>query len=330
MVLQSRTVIDTFEFDFLTEVEIKSSLEEMTNTARLTIPKKLNYKRNGKLITNVVEGADPLFRRGSVVTLQAGYTDQFGNSELNTVFQGYVSDIKPKLPLEFSIQDEMYKLKQVTVTNYSEKNLTLKKLLTDILPSGYQFEALDVQLGWFRIKRSNVVSIFEHLKSHYGLTCNFRDGVLYAGLRYITTNPLELRVSEFEFERNIINDSNLTYRRDDDIAIKLRAISINEKNEKIETEVGDQFGDQRTMYFYGLSMSDLTKIAEESLVKMKYEGFYGSFETFLLPKVETGEAVKLINGKLPEKNGIYLVKEVATRYGVNGGRQVITLDRKIA
>lgn len=326
MVLKSKTVIDTFEFDFVTEVEINSSLEDLTDKARLTIPKKLKYKRNGQIVNNVVSGENPLFKRGSKVELWAG---RGKNNPLNRVFVGYVSDISPRLPLEFSLQDEMWKLKQITVKNYSEKNLTLKKLLADILP-GYKVNALDVTLGWFRIKRSNVAAVLDHLKSHYGLTCNFRDGVLYAGLRYLTTNPLELNVSEFTFEQDIIDDDNLVYRREDDIFIKLKAISINDKNEKVEVEVGDPQGDQRTMYFYGVSKADLQKIAEENLVKMKYEGFFGSFTTFLTPQVRTGEAVRLINKKLPEKNGIYLVKAVDTKYGFDGGTQTIHLDRKIA
>lgn len=325
MRLVTRTVIDSFEFDFLTEVEINSSLENLTDKATLTIPKKLNYKRNGKTVTNIVEGADPLFKRGSVVELRAGYND-----ELNRVFTGYVSDITPRLPLQFALQDEMYKLKQVTISNYVKSGLTLKQLLTDILPAGTRFEALDVTLGWFRIKRSNVAAVLDHLKSHYGLTCSFRDGVLYAGLRYITTDPMALDIHEFEFERNIIDDSDLVYSREDDVNIKLKAISINDKNEKIEETVGSEDGDQRTMYFYGLDRAALVKIANESLVKMKYEGFRGSFETFLLPRVKIGDAVRMINGRLPEKNGVYLVKEVVTRYGTGGGRQIIHLDRKIA
>lgn len=323
--LSTTTLIDAFVFDFLTEAEINHSLEDLTVTGRLTIPKKLNYKRAGRLVTNVVEGPDPLFRRGSIVSLNAGYND-----ELTERFQGYVSDISPRLPLELTLQDEMFKLKQHTVTGYTRQNMTLAELLTDILPAGYTFQALDVTLGWIRVKRSNVVAIFEHLRDNYGLTCNFRKGVLYAGLRYITTNPLELTIQEFDFEKNIIDDNNLVYRRDDDVLIKLKAISIDTKNQKIEVEVGDPTGDQRTMYFYNLSMAALQIVAEESLSKLKYEGFFGSFLTFLTPQVTPGDAVKMINKRLPEKNGVYLVKEVKTTWGTNGGRQEITLDRKVA
>lgn len=325
MQLVTRSQIDNFSFDFITDVEINSSLDSLTDTAKLTIPKKVTYKRAGQTITNVVEGSNPLFKRGSAVQLFAGY-----DQTINQVFKGYISDITPKLPLVFSVQDEMYKMKQVTVSNYVKSGLTLNQLLTDILPVGTPFQALDVTLGWFRIKRSNVAAVLDHLRTHYGLTCNFRNGTLYAGLRYITTDPLLLTTQEFEFEKNIINDDNLIYRRSDDVSIKLKAISINDKNQKIEEEVGDPQGDQRTMYFYGADRATLKKLADENLSKMKYEGFYGSFETLLLPQTKTGDAVRMINGKLPEKNGVYLVKEVVTRYGTEGGIQTIHLDRKIA
>jgi hypothetical protein len=291
----------------------------------LVIPKKLKYVRDGQIINNIVSGEDPIFTRGKPIRLLAGYD---GRTE--EIFKGYISDISPQLPLEFRFEDDMYILKQTTITNYSKKDLTLKSLLTDILPAQYQnFKALDVQLGWMRIKRSNVASILDHLKSHYGLTCTFRGGVLYAGLRYDTTDPLNLNIHEFVFERDIIDDSRLVYKREDDVLIKLKAVSINDKNEKIEVEVGDTFGDQRTMYFYGLDEKALREIAEESIVKMKYEGFFGSFETFLQPKVEPGDAVKMVNKKLPEKDGVYLVKAVDATWGVYGGRQTIHLDRKV-
>jgi len=325
IVLKQNINMGGFTFDFVNNVEVRSSVDSLTDTATLVIPKKLVYKRNGKVVTNIVEGPDPLFKRGTPIEISSGYDDT-----VNVIFKGYVSDISPRLPLRFELQDEMFNMKQTAVVNYAKEKLTLKQLLTDILPKSIKFKALDVQLGWIRVKRSTVAGVLDHLKTHYGLTCRFVDGVLYAGLRYITTDPLELNIQEFEFEKNIIDDSDLVYRRSDDMFIKLKAISINDKNEKIEVEVGDDFGDQRTMYFYGLSQADLKKIATENLSKLKYEGFYGSFETFLQPQVRAGDAVRMINQKLPEKNGVYLVKEVVTTAGVDGGRQVISLDRKVA
>lgn len=325
--LTTNTVIDSFVFDFVTEVEIRASVDELTTTGTLTIPKKINYKRNGKLVTNIVEGADPLFKRGSKVSFSAGYDD----NNL-TRFTGYISDISPRLPLEFQVQDEMFQMKQRTIKNYYRKSTTLKALLTDLIPD-IPFQALDVTLGWIRVNRSTVAGVLNHLRDKYGLTCRFQDGILYAGLRYITTDPLELTVQEFRLDGeqcNVIDGDNLIYRREDDVLIKLKAVSINQKNEKIEIEVGDDDGEQRTMYFYNVSEKDLKTLAEESLKKLRYEGFAGSFLTFLSPQVKPGEAVKLISERLPEKDGVYLVKGVRTTYGVNGGRQEIELDRKVA
>lgn len=79
-----------------------------------------------------------------------------------------------------------------------------------------------------------------------------------------------------------------------------------------------------------MSDADLLKLATEALEKLKYEGFRGSFTTFLQPMVRHGMAVKLIDPLIPDRNGVYLVRQVITRFGMEGGRQEITLDRKIA
>jgi len=64
--------------------------------------------------------------------------------------------------------------------------------------------------------------------------------------------------------------------------------------------------------------------------RLKYEGFEGSFETFLEPKVEPGDAVRIIHKLYPEKDGVYLTKSVRTKFGASfGGKQTIDLERKI-
>ena len=42
------------------------------------------------------------------------------------------------------------------------------------------------------------------------------------------------------------------------------------------------------------------------------------------------ETVEMINNEIPEKDGVYLIKKVVTKFGTNGARQIITLDNKIS
>jgi hypothetical protein len=309
-------------FSFVGEGEINNSWEDRTDTAKMTIPKKIGFKdENGnRLKKDIAGGTDPAFKRGDSVEIYLGYS-----LNMDLRFSGFISKITPKLPIEIECEDIMWKLKQVTVTK-SYTSVTLKQLLTDILPAGIPFQAVDVGLGKFRITRATVVQVFEELQKTYGLEVWARDGKIYAGLAYVP----ELRIDhKFRFQRNIIEDS-LAYQNGDDVKIKVKAISIAPDNKKTEYETGDPDGETRTLHFYNVSQADLKKLAEEELPKLKYTGFAGGFTTFGEPFVRHGDGATLQDPKLPERDGTYLVKNVKTSFGTGGIRQEIDIDRKIA
>lgn len=315
-----------YNFDFVVDAEVTSTWENLTDTVRLKLPRRLAYQGQ-----DIVAGSDALFRRGDGLKITSGY-----DGRLDTLFQGYVSDILPGLPIEIMGEDSMWLLKQTAIKGYSKDvsaGLTLKKLLTDILPAGTKFQAVDVVLGWFKIPAgTSVAQVLDHLKSHYGLTSFIRDGVLYSGLAYTTSIPTELKIVEITMDGSegwVIDSSNLIYKRDDDTKITLQAVSIDAQNNRISTTVGDPYGEQRTVYFYGLSPAALEKYALETLPKMKYTGWRGDFTTFLQPQIKHGNAVRLISPSVPDRNGLYLVKKVVTYTGINGGRQTVELDRRI-
>jgi hypothetical protein len=174
----------------------------------------------------------------------------------------------------------------------------------------------------------------DYLKRKFGLSSYIQSGALYVGLAYkpadIAANSLNPS-AEFTFQKDIIEDSNLSYQRDDDVSLNVTAINIKTNNTRQEITVGDTLGEKRTLYFYDIrTEAELRTLATEALEKYKYEGFRGSFTTFLQPVVRHGQAVKMIDPLIPDRNGVYLVKKVITSFGVDGGRQEITLDRKIS
>ena len=311
-------------FDYTTEIEIESTWDMLTDTATMTIPRKFRFEKDGNVITNVISGDDPLFKRGDAVTFVIGYGEETAQR-----FGGYLTAISPRNPLEFGFQDEMYILKQKTISKYSEKNVTLTSLLTDIM-GDIPFEITqEFTIGKYAITSSNVAQVLEHLKKNYGVTSYFRDGTLFSGVAYRLKGLDEVKIVEIDMEQFVIDDSGLSYQRDDDQLIKIRAISIYPDNTRKEVVVGDDAGGEITQYFYDVPEADLENYANEQLEKRKFTGFTGSFVTFVNPIVKHGDAVKLISIKRPDAQGIYLVKKVTTSSGVNGGRQTIELDIKI-
>jgi hypothetical protein len=327
-------------YTFVKYVQVDSSVDSLTDTAKVVIPKKITYKRNGKEVTNVIQGDNPLLKRGNRITISLGYN--FNNANgivMNTLFQGYISQVITDTEIEIFCEDPMFKLKQVINTGYSTSNnapIKLLDLLTAILPSwcnGTKLNCIDATLGSdYRVKSGNSVAFELDRLTDLGFSFNFLNGILYANLRYVTKDPLTAIKTELKYERNIISDDNMVYKRKDDLGIGVKCISTNSKN----NVVGPIYFGSRTgsVTNYknntGMDLATLTRVGQEIYDRLNYEGFNGSIDTFLQPIVFAGNAVKLIHDKIPEKNGIYLVKRVLTSFGLDGGRQKIYLDRKIA
>lgn len=326
--------IGDYVFDFVNNVEIVSTWENITDTCTITVPKKLRVKRDGFFTDAITAGDEALWKRNDPVKIYLGYDD---NNDLR--FEGVLTRIAPKIPLAFSCEDNMFLLKQQIISKYSKPSVSLPQMLKDILPidprtgKQYEFEAEDIGLGKFVIEKCTIVEVFDYLKkAPFGLSSYFQNGKLYVGFAYKISSINDIAtgdLQEFEFQRNVINDSQLDYIRDDDVRLKVRVVNRNAKNRITESEYGDVNGELRTIQVYNLTQADADKIGNEALQKYKYEGFRGSFTTFLQPMVQHGQAIKMIDPLIPDRSGVYLVRKVVTTFGMNGGRQEITLDRKI-
>jgi hypothetical protein len=324
-------------FDFVNNVEIESSYENLTDTAKITLPRKLNF--DGK---PVVVGNNSIFKRGDKVKIELGY---FPN--LRTVFTGYISKLSTTSPMVIECDDAMFILKQTIVTypkKYSivtqgktgkhlkkpkviSSKITLQELLDNIIPDEIEYKCLlDVNIGSFRASNASVAKVLDTLKSDYGFYSYFVNGVLNVGLASDASDTI---TQEFEFEENIIDDTRLEYQRKDDVRIKVKAISINSAdNSRITVDVGDDDGAQKTVHTQNATEADLKKFANLKLETLKYEGYSGSFTTFGEPFIRHGDLAKLISKKYPEKNGTYTVVSVKRSLGMSGYRQDIELGIK--
>lgn len=304
-------------FDFVNEVEIETSYENLTDTAKITIPRKLNF--DGKPIA---VGVDSIFKRGDSVKIELGYFP-----DLRTVFDGYISKVNPKTPIVLECEDKMFILKTTIISKYSKTSVTLKNLLTDIIGDVVEFRTLlDVELGSFKVSNASVAKVLDTLKSDYGFYSYFVNGVLNVGL---AADSSDTQTIEYKFEENIIDDSSLEYQRSEDMRLKVKAVSINSSdNSKIEVEVGDEDGALKTFYTQNATLEGLRQFANLKLTEWKYEGFSGSFTTFGEPYIRHGDTAQLISDKFPEKNGLYEVVSVKRIFGMDGYKQDIELGIK--
>lgn len=329
LILNCEITIGEYKLDFVNEIAISRSVDELTQGGTITLPKNVIYKKNNQIVENVVRGEDAIFKRGDAVEIKVGY-----KPKLTTVFNGYVSRINARFPLVFEVEDEMFKLKQLKVEKYNRDNVNLEDFLSDILPAEYadRFNAADVNLGNVRAaKPTTIGQMLSFLKDNYGLSVYFdSDGVLQAGFAFPDlSNVVTTSAKVFEFGRNIIDDSGLEYQRAEDQLLRIKAVSIYPDNTRVEVNIGDDEGEQRSFYAYNVSQASLTTLATEQLSRLKYEGVRGSFLTFTEPVINVGDVIELKHKAFPDYNGFYLVRAINTNFGVNGGRQEIELEIRV-
>ena len=322
--LDSYIVISGQVFDFCHEVSLESSYDNLLDSGKIIIPKKIRYVNDkGQSVPNITQGSDALFKIGSEVEVSVGY-----NAKLNKVFKGYVSGVRTKFPLLFEVEDEIFNLKKNKL-NLSLKNPQLSELLKKVIPSGVKYEVTAEQnLGNFRINNASTAMVLEELRTKHNIYSFFREGVLYVGLNIVpklqTTHRLEFNTTD------VIDGDQLTYVDKEEMRIKVVCKSIDKYNNTLEATAGDEDGEVRTLYFNNYSLKDLQTTADRLKDDLKFSGYDGFFTMFSVPAVKHGDVVELINRTIPEQSGAYLVSKVLTTFGYNtGGRQKVYIKQKI-
>lgn len=351
ILITSKTTGVVYEFDFVAEVEIKQTWQDFTDTAKITIPRKLNLE--GKSITN---GVDSLFKRGDSVQIWLGYLPTVYDPTVDPKtylikeFEGYVTKVKPQLPIEIECEDPMWLLKQFTMTQ-SFPELTKLQVVLDYISGKYKawslkhgytrkltFKAIDTAIGKLDIgdNAATPIDTFKRLKDHLRLSTFVRDDVVYCGFAWKDFN--KVNNYHFDSDQDIIT-SDMEYRNRADVPVLIvakmvyagtKGRKVGDKASTLRAIAGDYGGDVLEIPYYGnFTKAQLQKFANDELDKISYDGFYGSLETFGEPSVNYWDRVTLSNGKISDQNGTYLVKQVDKTFGMTGFRQKIQLDIKI-
>jgi hypothetical protein len=363
-------------FDFVNEFECSDSWRDLTNKGKMVLPKNLYFRDQfGKLQplhgTNINIGGfssnAPLLLRGDKIKIVAGYKyfDKAGReiTDTATMFEGYISKVGSKIPIECELEDNMWLLKQTPVgLRTFSKSDKLSTILAFILHgTGFTYNALtETTFGAFSVGNETACQVLQRLQKTYGFESYFRGNELRCGaIIYI---PGEGTTQNFFFQQNIISDE-LEYVRKDDITLSAVAHNYIEeltgkhtkdgqaKTKRTRLEVlvtlrngvktikeikkGDTVpsnneGERRTLFYPGAkTVSELADLAFKEIVKYYYTGLRGKFTTFGIPFVRQGDVANIQDPILPERNGLYKIKQVDYTGGVSGLRQEISLDFKL-
>lgn len=307
---------DYIEFDFVSNIEIEKSRKNLTNTCKITLPRKLKVlkEKNG-----VYVDINTIMQRGSRVIVKLGY-----DPERRTEFTGYIARIGANIPLEIQCEDEMWKLKQNNITK-AYKKVPLKQLIGDIYKG--ETRLADLNVGDFVIKDQSTAQVLEALKK-YGLQAYFdNDGILVVDFASSTKKGSNEVL--YDFNQNIIDDD-LEYTRKEDIRIRCKGISKLPTGKKLEFYWGDKDGDLRTLNYVNLDQEALETIVKKEIDNLKKDGFKNGFTAFGIPYCEPGDIAILNSREFPDRNGSYLIESTKITFGTGGFRRVVSIERKLA
>lgn len=302
-----------WEIDKVSEIEIVRDTDSLTDTCRITLPKKMKW---------IGEDIIPI-SKGDRVEVSVGYDDN-----LQMAFSGYVRDVGFKTPVVITAEDEMFRLKTMATRKLSYPNVTVSELLGDQL-QGYDIRVFGSQsLGCYRVTSDTVASLLGELKNQ-GVKSFFRysDGkaVLYAGVLF--DRGLSEDIQVFSDDINIIDYSSLEWKRADTMRIKVKAVSIMPDNSKIKAEVGDKDGEVRTLHTYNKNAQELKEWADGEVSRLKKDGLSGSFTTFGFRLVDKLDIIGIrLSG---QRRGRYTVKKNTITYSSSGLRQKIEIDSRV-
>ncbi|GGF22220.1 hypothetical protein [Hymenobacter cavernae] len=318
--LTCKILIGSLSLDFVNDIQIESSWQNLTDTCIIRLPRKVQVLRTG-LLPDVVKVGDR-------VVVQYGYDDA-----LRTEFTGYVVGVKTGPPAEIQCEDDMWLLKRKPLTK-SWRSISLQGLLEYVRKeSGHSFEIQTLgesSLGKFTLNQTTGAQALDALRKDYGIRCFFRGGVLIAGDPYKAKDKAPKHI--LAFRHNVISND-LQYVRAQDVRIKVRAISHVEGKKhgrkRIVKEFGDVLdGELRTLNFVGVAEKDLEARGKAELARLRFDGYRGTLTTFGVPLVEHGDVVVIQDPDYPEREGSFSVDKVIKSFGTGGSRRNITLGPK--
>ncbi|MFI3322085.1 MAG: hypothetical protein R3Y50_06125 [Rikenellaceae bacterium] len=230
------------------------------------------------------------------------------------------------LPLEIECEDEFYLLRSINCV-FSKKETTLKECLNTILTGVQIGEVVNLTLKNFVINNKPASWVLNHLKTEYGLVAFFDiNSKLYAS----KAHDIKGETVKYRLRYNVINDDSLKYQLSEDVRLKIKAICYYKDGSKIEGALGEDGGEQRTLYYYDVKdAQELKTLAGEELERYSFDGYRGKITTFLLPYAMPGMIASVEDTVYKERGGDYFIESTEVSFGTSGGRRTVEIGLKL-
>lgn len=209
-----------YTLDFLTHCEINSTWKNLTTTAKLIFPRNIYISTPQGNVSWVNTPAyvpngnnlPPILLRGDRISISLGYYYDPSSgyiTQINEEFNGFITKINPKAPIEIECEDNMWLLKQckvpdmvfpatMNVQDIVKYCLLNPKVPTDVNDPSYKYltntvkpslalinvfngvgnsESITTNVGSFRTANETLANVLFRFKKDYKLECFFRKNI---------------------------------------------------------------------------------------------------------------------------------------------------------
>jgi hypothetical protein len=260
---------------------------------------------------------------GDAVVIEAGY-----NGDYYEEFRGYVREIEAdEMPIKLHLEDEMYLLRKGNICK-KYNGISLKSLLTDIMPAGTIINCPDIRVGKFEIINASAFTALNQIKESYGLYSRYNatKKELNVHLRDVTkitaTTVHSVAINPYDQTQITVKNNDLRYKSKEDFKLTVEVSAKSSDGKKISVIEGSRESDANkiTFNYAGVhSTQDLQKIAKSLYDKRCYDGFTGSLTTFGVVRTHAGDVIEISDNENPDNFGRYFIEKVTIYYSESTG-----------
>jgi len=313
-----------YVFTSIQDVNIEKSIDTIGSKATIKLPASARLRSNGKLQSNSVQTAI-LFKRGMSVVIKLAYNEAFIEE-----FTGFITSVGAGSPTIIECEGKEYLLRS-KVESKTFRDTTLADVVNYVvagkLSLNNDIPVVDVKS--FVIKAGvTALQVLDKLKEIYLLTINIDGDKIFVGLRE------QQRLGDVKYSlngenRNIVSDSELKFRTEEEKKFKVKAVVFSKDNTKKTYDFGDADGEQKTFHFYD-TKTNPEELVKSELKRIKYTGFEGKIETMLLPYAKPAMVSNITDNTYTERTGNYYIISTVVEVSTSGAIRIVELGNKVS
>lgn len=326
-------IIGNFKpFRAVHSIEIKKSLNNFMDTARIKLPARCYIKKNDGVELSTTTSA---FKRGDKVELFAGYNNIWSGTP---EFEGFVSRVNNGIPVEIECEGYAFQLRDKYIQKIY-RGVSVRTVLQDLVEGTdiiLDKDMEDMQLD--RLDFPNKINRLEALSfitqsSAGNIAFWFKGKTLYAGLKYLhftKANTEGKADTIYRADYNYPRGSTFREKEKEDYSVELHLNNGMGKKEKVSH--GPMTGMVRSKKISLISPEQkelARKMAENATGLKSYDGVDGSIQGFLIPYCEPGYKVEHIDKRFEALSGKFLCDEVNLSINQSGARRTVKLSYKL-